>query len=150
MMPYNVLTLNQDNLNDWSILRQLLWPHHSIDAHLVDGHKIICSEHLNAFILQDQSGQYIGLADASIRYDYVNGCQHSPVVYLEGLFILKDYRRLGLSSLLISKVEKWGKAYGCLELASDTAITNDVAQNMHKKLGFIETETVMFFKKDLD
>lgn len=149
MSPFKVLVLSQGNIEAWCQLRHFLWPNHPINEHIKDGRKIIKSNNLISFLVCNDNGKFIGFADASIRKDYVNGCEHSPVVYLEGIFILDEFRQLGLSSLLLHEVENWGKLKGCLELASDTSPDNYVSINMHKKLGFTPTETVIFFKKNL-
>lgn len=149
MSSFTVSILSLENLQAWSQLRYLLWPHYSIDHHSQDGMRIIESSNSMSFLLSIDNSKFIGFSDASIRTDYVNGCSHSPVAYLEGIFILDEFRRLGLSNLLLQEVEKWGKSKGCLELASDTSIDNFVSQNMHHKLGFTPTESVIFFKKNL-
>lgn len=149
MSLFKVLALSQENIEEWCQLRNLLWPNHSINEHIKDGRRIIESNNLISFLLCHDNGKFVGFADASIRTDYVNGCNHSPVAYLEGIFILDEFRRLGLSNLLLHEVENWGKLNGCLELASDTSPENLVSRNMHEKLGFTATETVIFFKKNL-
>lgn len=149
MNSFKVLVLSQRNIEEWCQLRNLLWPNHPINEHIKDGRKIIESNNLISFLICNDNEKFVGFADASIRQDYVNGCDHSPVAYLEGIFILDEFRQLGLSSLLLHEVENWGKSKGCLELASDTSPNNTVSKNMHKKLGFIPTETVIFFKKNL-
>ena len=35
----------------------------------------------------------MGFAEASIRHDYVNGCETSPVVFLEGIYVRSEYRK---------------------------------------------------------
>jgi len=149
MSSFKVLVLSQENIEAWCQLRNLLWPNHPINEHIKDGRKVIESNNLKSFLVRNDNGRFIGFADASIRKDYVNGCEHSPVAYLEGIFILDEFRQLGLSSLLLNEVESWGKLKGCLELASDTSLDNHASKNMHKKLGFTPTETVVFFKKNL-
>ncbi|EBL5154416.1 GNAT family N-acetyltransferase [Salmonella enterica subsp. enterica serovar Dublin] len=46
-------------------------------------------------------GVAIGFADASIRHDYVNGCDSSPVAFLEGIFVLPSFRQRGVAKQLI-------------------------------------------------
>lgn len=103
----------------------------------------------SAFLALDEHGQAVGFADAALRLDYVNGCESSPVVYLEGIYVQPQQRRQGVARALISHVERWGIEHGSHELASDTAIENLASQQMHQQLGFSETERVVFFKKAL-
>ena len=81
-------------------------------------------------------------ADAALRHDYVNGCESSPVVYLEGIYVQPTSRRRGLAQALIARVAQWGSELGCRELASDAAIDNLASQQLHQRLGFAETERV--------
>jgi aminoglycoside 6'-N-acetyltransferase I len=46
-------------------------------------------------------------------------------------------------------VEDWAREQGCTEFASDAALENSVSHNMHRALGFAETQRVVFFKKML-
>ncbi|ECC8923086.1 cryptic aminoglycoside N-acetyltransferase AAC(6')-Iy/Iaa [Salmonella bongori] len=138
--------MNKTDLEHWRELRKQLWPGHPDDAHLADGEEILQADHLTSFIALD-GGVVIGFADASIRHDYVNGCDSSPVAFLEGIFVLPSCRQRGVAKQLIAAVEQWGAANGCLEMASDTSPENTVSQSVHQALGFEETERVIFYRK---
>ena len=43
----------------------------------------------------------------------------------------------------------WAQARGCAELASDTQLENTLGQTMHSRLGFTETERVVYFNMAL-
>lgn len=92
----------------------------------------------------------IGLAEASVRTDYVNGTSSSPVAYLEGLYVRPEARASGVARQLVEAVSEWARSMGCTELASDTQLENLVSQAVHAKLGFVETERAVFFSKPLD
>ncbi|MDD9209714.1 aminoglycoside 6'-N-acetyltransferase [Aeromonas dhakensis] len=109
----------------------------------------MAAAHLNAFLVLDAQNQAVAFADAALRHDYVNGCESSPVVYLEGVYVQPTSRRRGLAQALIAQVAQWGRELGCRELASDAAIDNLASQQLHQRLGFAETERVVFFKKAL-
>lgn len=116
------------------------------DAHLADGEEILQADHLASFIAM-ADGVAIGFADASIRHDYVNGCDSSPVVFLEGIFVLPSFRQRGVAKQLIAAVQRWGTNKGCREMASDTSPENTISQKVHQALGFEETERVIFYRK---
>ncbi|CQD35221.1 aminoglycoside 6'-N-acetyltransferase [Yersinia mollaretii] len=137
--------LSRANINLWIALREQLWPHHPENK--TDGENIILSDGLASFIAIDNLGQGIGFADASIRNDYVNGCIHSPVAFLEGIFIVPPSRRSGVAKQLVDAVQAWGLEKGCQELASDTALDNVLSQQVHEALGFKETERVVYYRK---
>ncbi|OTA17941.1 aminoglycoside 6'-N-acetyltransferase [Xenorhabdus vietnamensis] len=151
-MNINILIedLNENNLSVWITLREQLWPHHTKEAHQADGESIISSRNLVSFIALDEEGNGLGFADASIRHDYVNGCNSSPVVFLEGIFVSPTYRKCGIAKILVDEVQSWGIKKGCKELASDTGLDNVVSQKAHIGLGFQMTEKVVFFKKELN
>ncbi len=86
----DIRQMNKTNLEHWRGLRKQLWPGHPDDAHLADGEEILQADHLASFIAM-ADGVAIGFADASIRHDYVNGCDSSPVAFLEGIFVLPSY-----------------------------------------------------------
>ena len=146
---WRIVPLDEARLAQWATLRQQLWPHHGIAAHLQEGGELLTNAGLNAFLALDEQSQAVGFADAALRHDYVNGCESSPVVYLEGVYVQPASRQRGLARALIAQVAQWGRELGCRELASDAAIDNLASQRMHERLGFAETERVVFFKKAL-
>ncbi|MDX1475118.1 MAG: hypothetical protein R3309_13185, partial [Reinekea sp.] len=44
-----------------------------------------------------------GFLEGSVRTEYVNGTQSSPVGYLEGVFVTKVARRCGIAKLLVDE-----------------------------------------------
>jgi len=135
---------------DWLPLRQALWPdcpaeeHRDEIASLLDDPQ----RYIN-LLAYTADGRPVGLAEASLRHDYVNGTEHSPVVFLEGLYVSAEQRRQGIAERLIDAVAQWGRDQGCVEMASDTGLENLVSQTVHKALGFLETERVVYFRKSL-
>ena len=99
------------------------------------------------FLAVSLGGDALGFAEAAIRHDYVNGCDASPVVFLEGIYVLPVMRRQGVAAALCAAVQQWGASHACEEFASDTSIDNIDAQAVHRALGFEETERVVFFRK---
>ena len=90
-----------------------------------------------------------GFIEASVRRDYVNGSETSPVVFVEGLYVTPERRHRGVARALVAAVESWGKAQGLRELASDALLDNTQSHAMHQALGFSETERVVYFRKPL-
>lgn len=86
---------------------------------------------------------------SALRYDYVNGCKTSPVLFLEGIYVIQRARRAGIARALCAAIGQWGTAHACTEFASDTQIDNVHAQALHRALGFEESERVVFFRKRL-
>ena len=88
-------------------------------------------------------------AEATLRFDYVNGCDTSPVAFLEGIFVREEVRGSGVGRGLLEVVRDWAKERGCLELASDADIDNTASHAFHRALGFAETQRTVFFRQKL-
>ena len=146
----NIKTLSPEYLGQWVRLRQQLWPEQNAEQHLNEGLDILASaQHISYVLLNDQ--QYaIAFADAAIRHDYVNGCQTSPVVFIEGIYVEPQWRLKKCAKKLIRAIEQWGKNNGCSEIASDAELDNTSSHKMHQKLGFKITEKVVFFQKNIE
>ncbi|GJM41907.1 MAG: aminoglycoside N(6')-acetyltransferase type 1 [Ardenticatenaceae bacterium] len=81
---------------------------------------------------------------------YAEGCNSSPVAYLEEWFVAADVRRHGVGRLLLAAAEEWARRNGYSELASDTTIDNAISLASHLALGFTEVERQINFIKKLD
>lgn len=90
-----------------------------------------------------------GAAQCSIRRDYVEGTVSSPAGYLEGIYVLPDYRRQGIAGSLLRCCENWAKARGCKEFGSDCALDNEESYRFHIGVGFAEAARVICFAKEL-
>lgn len=137
-------------LDDWLRLRLSLWPEPSAQSHRDDIRDILGRSDCAAFLARDDDGHAIGLAEAALRHDYVNGCESSPVGFLEGIYVVPDRRSRGVARALCSAVETWVREHGCSELASDTGLTNVASQRAHAAMGFEETERVVYYRKRLE
>lgn len=137
-----------EDFTDWLALRNALWPHAAADSP-TEIAALLADARQAAFIARDGEGRAAGFAEASIRHDYVNGCETSPVGFLEGIYVVEDTRRQGVARQLVTAVAAWSKDQGCRELASDAAIDNDPSHRMHEALGFSETQRVVFFRRPL-
>lgn len=138
-----VLAASTDQ-EDWAAMRRALWP----DADNGDIARILNEPaRFVAFIAREADGRTIGFAEASLRHDYVNGCDTSPVGFLEGIYVLPPFRRRGVAASLVRAVEHWTLAQGASELASDALVDNVASHRMHTALGFQETERVVCFRK---
>ncbi len=137
------------NFNDWLYLRSALWPLASEKEHYEEMNLILDSDNQVAFMIQSGTDDCCGFAEASLRFEYVNGCHSSPVAYLEGIYITPEFRRKGLATQLVTRINSWANDHGCTEMASDTDINNEESQSLHLSLGFMETERVVFFRKSI-
>lgn len=135
---------------DWHALRIALWPHLGAAGHTAQMRSLAQAPGRHcASIAYADDGMAVGLAEVSLRVDYVNGTAGSPVAFLEGLYVVPAARRQGVARALLDSVKRWAQGLGCAELASDTPLSNLPSQAVHARLGFEETERVVFFKMAL-
>jgi aminoglycoside 6'-N-acetyltransferase I len=99
-----------------------------------------------AFIAHTDSGSVVGFAEATLRHDYVEGCDTSPVCFLEGIFVAAPHREAGIARTLAKSVGDWGRAHGCTEYASNALLDNIDSHRFHAAIGFQETERVVYFR----
>ena len=136
--------------NGWLLLRQQLWPDCPTEDHRREIESQLAEPgRFCAWLARDMDGEPQGLIEVSIRRDYVNGTEHSPVLFLEGVFVQTGARRHGLARELVAAAAAWGGSHGCREFASDTALDNAEGLALHRALGFDETERVAFFRAPL-
>jgi aminoglycoside 6'-N-acetyltransferase I len=134
----------------WLDFRMALWPDATADDHR--GYMAISLAQPERFLqlmMYDARHQPIGFIEGSIRTDYVNGTETSPVGFVEGVYVTPAWRRRGVARLLFAAIGDWAKARGCRELASDALLENEASQRAHAALGFRETERVVYFVRNL-
>lgn len=100
-------------------------------------------------LAHDGDGAALGFVEASKRRDYVNGTDSSPVAFLEGIYVVPQFRHQGVARTLVGAVMNWARAQGCHELTSDSLLSHTDAHAAHMALGFEETERVVYFRKIL-
>lgn len=93
--------------------------------------------------------QPIAFAQCGLRFDYVEGCERSPVAYLEGIYVKEAYRLKNIGRDLVKTCESWAREKGVYEFASDCQLENISSYNFHLALGFEEVGRIIAFKKDL-
>ncbi|WP_244640259.1 aminoglycoside 6'-N-acetyltransferase [Devosia pacifica] len=131
-------------------MRAALWPDTSADDHRLEIEAIVTRGHEQAIcLLALVEGAHRGFAEVSLRHDYVNGCDTTPVAFLEGIYVAPEARGRGAARALVAAAEAWAGGRNCREFASDVSIENTASAAMHMALGFEETERVVFFVKKL-
>lgn len=135
----------------WRRMRQALWPERSAEQHAREIEQFFSGqsqEPLEVLIAADPTGQPVGLAELSVRVS-AEGCRTNRVAYLEGLFVVPAARRQGVGRTLVEAAERWARAQGCSEFASDTHPTNSVSVAVHRAVGFTDAGLVQCYRKDL-
>ena len=100
-------------------------------------------------LLVAETDELAGFVQIDLR-SHAEGCDpHRPVLYIEGWYVLPHHRGAGVGGALIRAAEDWGRAQGCLEMASDTWLDAEASQAAHQALGFEEVERSVHYRKKL-
>lgn len=131
-----------------SILANKMWNESSIQDLENEFKNVLVSDD-NAVYIAEQNGNPIGFAHCSLRNDYVEGTESSPVGYLEGVFVDSEYRRKGFAKALVYTCEEWARQKGCIEFASDCELENKESICFHEHAGFSETNRIICYVKKI-
>lgn len=146
-----IVAATREHLPAWSAMRAALWPFESAAHHAAEAEACYFADHPDrlALVALSEDGTAIGFAEATLRRDYVEGCDSSPVGFLEGIYIVPEARRHGVARALSDAVGAWARAQGCSEYASNALLDNAGSHAFHAAIGFAETERVVYFRKPL-
>lgn len=98
------------------------------------------------FLEEHRESGLRAFAEVALRRDFVNGCDSSPVAFLEGIFVRPEDRKRGIAARLLRSARSWAQDRGCCEFASDALLENTGSHAFHRATGFEETERVVFFR----
>ena len=134
----------------WLALRRQLFPHHADEVLLAEMARF-CADprRYGQFVRLATDGTPLGFIELALRTDYVNGTRSTPVAFLEAILVVPAARRQGIARALVARAEAWGRDHGCREFASDAHLDNTASHAMHRGLGFVESQRVVFFRKPI-
>lgn len=104
--------------------------------------------HVTWFVVDRGDGRLGGYIEAGTR-NYAEGCDSSPVAYIEAWYVDEELRGQGWGGRLVAAVERWARDKGLRELASGALLDNLPSIAAHKHLGFTEVERQVHFAKRL-
>ena len=125
-----------------------LWPEHD-EKELSEEMAQLLSTKGCFFALCFCGEDAVGFAQCQLRHDYVEGCEHAPAGYLEGIYVRPAYRRKGAAAALLDSCRAWARAQGCSEFASDCELTNSESAAFHAAMGFREASRNIHFVQSL-
>jgi aminoglycoside 6'-N-acetyltransferase I len=131
----------------WFSMRKGIWPEAPDDYLGYDLDEILDSEN-DAVFIAFVDAEPAGMIEARLR-EYGEGCETSPVGYIEGWFVYEKFRGSGIAGVLTNAAENWAHEKGCTEMGSDTWLDNETSIRAHVKLGYIEVERLVHFVKQL-
>ena len=133
---------------EWLRMRCLLWPHTEPVDLAGELDSMLKDDDAPVFVVERPGGGLCGLLEAGMRR-YADGCDTSPVGYIEGWYVDEDTRGQRIGAALVAEAEDWARERGLREMASDADITNEPSLKAHLALGFHETERLVHFAKTL-
>ena len=133
---------------EWLRMRQTLWPDHTAEEFTMQSEEILNDPMQPVFVVQRPDDKLGGFLEAGTR-KYAEGCETSPVGYIEGWYVDEDLRERGIGKALVEAAEEWARSQGLTEMASDTWLDNDVSIHAHLNMGYEETERLIHFAKKL-
>ena len=147
-MSFTIRRATYDDKPEWLRMRQGLWPEapteylsYDLDAKLANPNYVI-------FVASGSDGKQIAFIEAGLR-DCAEGCETSPVGYIEAWYVEEPIRGQKLGRELVRTAEQWAREKGCTEMASDTWLDNEASIGAHLRLGYEEVERLVHFVKRL-
>ncbi len=146
-MNISIRRIDFGDRDEWFEMRKGIWPEAPDEYLDFDMDDILASENdVALFALVD--GKPVGMIEARLR-EYGEGCETSPVGYIEGWFVYPEFRGQGIAGALTQSAEDWARGKGCTEMASDTWLDNEASIRAHLKMGYFEVERLVHFVKQL-
>jgi aminoglycoside 6'-N-acetyltransferase I len=162
-----VRRVEPDDWAEWLWMRGVLWPDCPVEKQEREMRLILPSsgspisrpamdqqgagetgEEAACFVAECSAGRLGGFIEVGLR-KYAEGCDSSPVGYIEGWYVDPDLRRQGVGAALVRAGEEWARAQGCTEMASDCLLDNEASIRAHLALGYEEAERLIHFCKRL-
>ena len=148
MSDVTIRRVKERDKPEWLRMRQALWPDHTAGEFVTQSEDILNDPMQPVFIVERADGRLGGFLEAGTR-KYAEGCESSPVGFIEGWYVDEDLRKRGIGSTLVKAAEEWARSQGLTEMASDTWLDNEVSIQAHLKMGYEEAERLVHFVKKL-
>ena len=129
-------------------MRQGLWPDAPIEYLDFDMDDLLGDPDYAVFVASGADRELVAFIEAGLR-DYGEGCETSPVGYIEAWYVDEHIRGQKLGRELVHVAEGWAREKGVKEMASDTWLENETSIAAHLKLGYEEAERLVHFVKRL-
>ena len=135
-------------------MHEALWPETPVEEHareltqILEGKPVVTTP-LIILVAEVSDGVLAGFLEADLR-SHADGCNPSrPVGYIEGWYVAENHRHKGIGRRLLAAAEDWARNQGCVEVASDTWVDNEVSQRVHEALGYEVVDRCVHYRKTL-
>ena len=147
-MSFTIRRAAQDDKPEWIRMRQGLWPEAPADYLALDLDNLLGENDSAVFVASNEEGRLVAFIEVRLR-DYAEGCQTSPVGYIEAWYVDPQVRRQKLGRDLVHTAEGWAREKGATEMASDTWLENEDSVQAHLRMGYYEIGRLVHFVKRL-
>jgi aminoglycoside 6'-N-acetyltransferase I len=148
MSEISIRRATHDDIPEWLRMRQALWDTSPVEDLRWGMDEVLSDSRQSVFFAVRADGSPCGFVEAATR-DYGEGCETSPVGYIEGWYVADDVRQNGVGRRLVQAAEDWARSLGMTEMASDTWLENETSILAHLKMGYQEMERLVHFVKKL-
>jgi aminoglycoside 6'-N-acetyltransferase I len=134
--------------SEWLRMSVALFPQYSAENLSAGMREFRTRSDAAVFVAERPNGSVAGFVEAGTR-PYADGCDTSPVGYVEAWYVDPDVRRQGYGRALLAAAEEWARGLGCREMASDSTLDNLLSHTAHRRAGYEEVDRVVQFRKPL-
>jgi aminoglycoside 6'-N-acetyltransferase I len=138
----------ESDSSEWLRMSVALFPEASANELAAGMRDFLNREDAAVFIAERPDGSVAGFVEVGSR-PYADGCESSPVGFIEAWFVDEDVRRAGYGRALLAAAEDWARDRGYTEMASDALLDNVVSHRAHEASGYEEVERAVRFRKPL-
>ena len=134
---------------DWSEWRRMtiaLFPEYSAEELERGMREFRARSDADVFVAEREDGSLAGYVEVGSR-SYADGCDTSPVGYIEAWYVDPDVRRTGYGRALLEAAEDWARRQGYSEMGSDARLDNELSHAAHRRAGYAEVDRVVQFRK---
>lgn len=103
-------------------------------------------------LLAYHEGNPVGLANC---FESFSTFACKPLINIHDLFVLKQFRNIGISQTMLGRVEDIAKSKGCCKITLEVLSQNEAAKSSYRKFGFCGYEldpkvgSALFWQKEL-
>jgi aminoglycoside 6'-N-acetyltransferase I len=135
--------------SDWLRMTLALFPEYSAEDLTPGMRELRSRSDGDVFVAERDDGSIAGFVEVGAR-PYADGCETSPVGYVEAWYVDPDVRREGVGRALLEAAEDWAHAHGYTEMGSDARLDNEISHAAHLRAGYTEVDRVVQFRKILE
>jgi aminoglycoside 6'-N-acetyltransferase I len=143
-----VCPFRESDFEEWTRLSAALFPEHTPTELAGWQREFLARTDAGVFIATRDDDSICGFVQVASR-PYADGCDTSPVGFIESWYVDADMRRRGVGRALLAAAEDWARACGYTEMASDALLDNTISHRAHESAGYIEVERAVRYRKPL-